>query len=66
MTTILRLPNAALDESELMAQILEDVPDLPAGLIATKEERRARYAALCRDAKARRARAGFKVVSNSA
>ncbi|QGH74989.1 hypothetical protein MAL1_00243 [Bacteriophage DSS3_MAL1] len=63
MGQILKLPNAALDESELLAQILDEVPAPPAGLIATKEERRARYARLARDCEARRARAGFKVVS---
>lgn len=59
-----KLPGAALTEDELLDQILAEVPAPMPGLIATREQRRERYARLARDCEARRARAGFRVIAH--
>lgn len=53
-----------MNESDMLAEILADytVPEYPAGFIATKQERAARYKRLTNDANARRARSSFHIV----
>lgn len=63
MSNLIRLKNAALSDSELLDQILAELPAPPDGLHATRAERAERYARLARDCDARRARLAFKVVS---
>lgn len=58
MADILKFPAPpSIDE------ILAELPEPEPGLIATREEREARFKALIRDCDARRARSKFSVVS---
>lgn len=63
MGDIVRLPNAALTDDELLENLLAEIPAPPPGFYVTREQRRARYERLAREGKARAARDAFRVVN---
>lgn len=63
MATIFDFPDLAQTLEDEIDRILDEVPAPPPGLVATRDQRRARYARLAREGKARHARETFRVIA---